>query len=103
MWQTNILMQHQPMNYCQHTIHPIDCQQNNPAEIFRTDYQHTDQKEDHESNANRTYIPRKTLCLFPEIEEVENKDTAKHRQNKILFYERNDRLIDISKGYENNQ
>ena len=75
MWQTNILMQHQPMNYCQHTIHPIDCQQNNPAEIFRTDYQHTDQKEDHESNANRTYIPRKTLCLFPEIEEVKNKKT----------------------------
>ena len=48
-------------------------------------------------------ITGKTLGTFPEIEEVENKDTAKHRQNKILFYERNDRLIDISKGYENNQ
>ena len=35
--------------------------------------------------------------------EVENKDTAKHRQNKTLFDERNDRLIDVSKGYENNQ
>ena len=89
MWQTNILMQHQPMNYCQHTIHPIDCQQDNPAEIFRTDYQHTDQKEDHESNANRTYIPRKTLCLFPEIEEVKDQHSTKHGINQSRLYKWN--------------
>ena len=77
------------MNYCQHTIHPIDCQQDNPAEIFRTDYQHTDQEEDHESNANRTYIPRKTLCLFPEIEEVKDQHSTKHGINQSRLYKWN--------------
>ena len=37
VWQTDILVKHQAMDYRQYTIHTVYGQQDNPTEILRPD------------------------------------------------------------------
>ena len=88
MWQTNVLVKHQAMNDGQYTIHPVNRQKNNPAEIFGKDNQFSYQEKNDKGDTYRTHIARKTFRLLAEIEETEDKDGTDNRINKILLNKR---------------